>query len=166
MLSTEKVSKPWVCYLICAEKTSHTYIGSSNDAVKRLHNHNTNKGAKRTKGQTWFHVLVIEGFDCKQSCLSFEAGWKRLHKTRNNSRFDALYDDSSIELKYTDHLIWNRLLDLLYFTHNFSFVGTKFILNKKIRCGNKPDQLIINCHCFGDFVEDLDWPDFIQIHMK
>src|ERR1044071_2789854 len=113
----------WVCYLLLSDDTSQTYIGSSNDADRRLHAHNTGRGAKRTKGQQWSHILIISGFDCKQSCLSFEAGWKRLAKRRTNTRL------KKFNLKYEGDTVRKRLLDLLYFVRTFTFIGTKFILN-------------------------------------
>ena len=156
----------WVCYLILATESNQTYVGASNNADKRLQNHNSNRGAKRTKGQIWEHVIIVSGFDCKRSCLSFEAGWKRLPKYRSNKKLLNLTDESAIELRYTNHTVWNRFLDLLYFVHNFTFIGTKFILNKDLKhpvC--QPDQLIITHYMSDkfDFIFDLDWPDFIEI---
>lgn len=156
----------WVCYLILAEESSQTYVGASNNPINRLKNHNSNRGAKRTKGQTWSHVLIVSGFDCKQSCLSFEAGWKRLSKYRNNKKLANLIDKSDIELKYTNHTVWNRLLDLMFFTYNFTFIGTKFIQNKDLKnpvC--HPDKLTITYHMADtfNFITDLTWPKFIKL---
>jgi predicted GIY-YIG superfamily endonuclease len=172
----------WVCYLILSHSTQQTYVGASNNATKRLQNHNKGRGAKRTKGQTWSHVLVISGFDCKQSCLSFEAGWKRLSKYRSNKKLVNLVDKSEIELKYTNHTIWNRFLDLFYFVYNFTFISPKFILNRDLNLirdwadgrqrvprfrhpVHQPDNLLVTCHMPNefDFILDLDWPDFIEI---
>ena len=34
-------------------KTTKTYVGFTNDVDERLNKHNTNKGAKSTKGYKW-----------------------------------------------------------------------------------------------------------------
>lgn len=157
---------PWVCYLLLSDTSNQTYVGASNDAIKRLKNHNTNRGAKRTRGQQWSHVLIISGFDCKKSCLSFEAGWKRLAKTRSNKKLLNLIDKSEIELKYTNHMVWNRLLDLFYFMHNFTFIGTKFICNQTHKHKIiKPDYLVITYHMDDDFIFDLYWPKFVSVDL-
>jgi predicted GIY-YIG superfamily endonuclease len=156
----------WVCYLLLSQDTNQTYVGASNDAIKRLCNHNRGRGAKRTKGQTWSHVIIVSGFGCKQSCLSFEAGWKRLSKYRSNKKFVNLVEESIIELKYTDHTVWNRFLDLCYFVHNITFIGTKFILNHHLKHPvYHPGDLCIKCHMPDefDFIFDLPWPDFVEI---
>ncbi len=152
---------PWVCYLIMAEESAQTYVGASNDAVRRLATHNSGKGAKRTRGQSWSHVLIINGFDCKQSCLSFEAGWKRLGKRRSNLRLREIDPD----LKYTADTVWNRLLDLLYFMHNFTCMGTKFILNKNLAHDTYwPEELVIRLSKL-EYLFDLPWPEFVSIEL-
>ena len=155
--------KPWVCYLLVSDSTDQTYVGASNDAVKRLRTHNRGAGAKRTKGQTWSHVLIVNGFDSKHACLSFEAGWKRLGRNRSKKRFGHLESRSLIELTYTNHSVWNRLLDLLYFVHQFNYIGTKFVVRKDLVGQSKPDELTIDYMYDLDCVDDMPWPDFISV---
>jgi len=85
-MSTDK----WVCYLLYSLESNSTYIGSTNNAEKRLNAHNSGKGAKYTMGETWCPYLIIHGFENKIMCLSFESQWKRLSKRRNNSRMSLV----------------------------------------------------------------------------
>lgn len=165
MAASKKISSDWVCYLLVSSDSSQTYVGASNDAIKRLWKHNTGRGAKRTKGQHWSHVLIVSGFRDKIACLSFEAGWKRISKRRSNKMIGYLDPLSGIELKYTDHTVWNRLLDLLYFLHQFDYKGGKFKTNKKSRGLNKPHKLKISYKYTDnlDCINDMPWPHFVRI---
>lgn len=155
----------WICYLIESEN-DHTYIGASNNAIKRLSTHNRGKGAKRTRGQQWSHVLIVSGFKSKNECLSFESGWKKIIKKRNKSLLKNLEKQSKICLTYTDYLAWNRTLDLLYFMHSFNYVRPKFVMRKGIVGTSKPDRLYLDPKGIMkdlDVVSDIPWPDFVQI---
>ena len=162
----------WVCYLIYSLDSNDTYIGSSNNQPKRLDAHNNNNkeikrvGAKRTRGQTWIPIIVIKGFHHKCACLSFEAGWKRLAKLRNNQRLKFINMMADSNLCYTGCTKWNRLMDLLYFVHNFTLLDTKFRLNYDMRHPlNQPDELIINIF-FENWIKNLPWPHFIKTKIK
>jgi putative endonuclease len=154
----------WVCYLIMSLDTNSTYIGASNDQPKRLATHNSGKGAKYTKGQTWIPILVIEGFTSKRACLSFEAGWKRLSKKRNNGRLIPIWLQGSDVLKYGTDPKWNRIMDLLYFTHNFTFHDPKFICRPLSKLEYMfPPPLEINI--FSElWINDLPWPCFVECY--
>lgn len=171
----------WVCYLIVSEQTKQTYVGASNDAERRLRTHNTGRGAKRTRGQTWSHVVIVSGFGCKQECLSFEAGWKRLGKRRTRARLAKLNtqlqtssnsqremisgNPGGTDYAYSSDTVWNRLLDLLYFVRTFNFVGTKFVMRQnqnQIQVQNHHPELTI---WFADikYVYPFEWPKCICI---
>jgi predicted GIY-YIG superfamily endonuclease len=148
--------------------SNNTYIGSSNDQPKRLNAHNNNnpnikrKGAKRTRGQTWTPIIIISGFHHKNACLSFESGWKRLSKRRNNQRLYFINQMTGLDLSYSADPKWNRIIDLLYFTHNFTFMDTKFMLNYDIKHPvNQPEGLVIKIF-MEDWIKDLPWPHFIS----
>ena len=51
--------------------TSKTYVGYKNNLKLRLVKHNTNKGAKSTKGYKWL-VIYIKKFKSKNKAMSFE----------------------------------------------------------------------------------------------
>jgi putative endonuclease len=55
-----------------------TYVGYTNDIYKRLLKHNSNKGAKATKGYKWV-VIYKRRFSSKSKALSYEY---RLKKNR------------------------------------------------------------------------------------
>ncbi|AGF85201.1 nuclease superfamily protein [Moumouvirus goulette] len=160
----------WVCYLIMSLDSNDTYIGSTNNQPKRLNAHNNNnpdivrKGAKRTRAQTWVPVIIISGFHDKRACLSFESGWKRLARRRNNNRLHELNSMSDENFKYTRDTKWNRIMDLLYFVHNITLLDTKFKLNHNIQHPiNIPNYLTINIFIEKE-IKLLPWPFYINCH--
>mgnify|MGYP006082311931 CR=1 FL=1 len=54
-----------------------TYVGYSNDVKLRLLKHNSNKGAKSTKGYKWL-LIYSKKFKSKNLAMSFE------YKLKNN----------------------------------------------------------------------------------
>ena len=68
-------------YLIKTVKgfLNKSYVGYTNNFVKRLDNHNKNKGAKSTKGYVW-ELVYKKRFYSKNKALSFEY---KLKKDRN-----------------------------------------------------------------------------------
>ena len=56
-----------------------TYVGYTNNILKRLDKHNTNQGAKSTKGYKW-ELVFKKKFYSKNKALSFEY---KLKKDRN-----------------------------------------------------------------------------------
>ena len=158
-----------MCYLIQSLDTRHTYIAASNDQPNRLKNHNNadpdrkRLGAKRTAGQTWIPVIIIRGFPDKKSCLSFESGWKRLVRNRKSDRLAMLNILSQKKIRYTTDPKYNRILVLLYFVDNTTFIGTKFMLNYDMR---HPyfDMPNLSIEIFQEdfFIRSLPWPYFIS----
>ena len=61
---------------------SKTYVGFTNNLVKRLNLHNSNKGAKSTKGYKWI-VIYKKRFINKSKALSYEYNLKKNRKLRN-----------------------------------------------------------------------------------
>ena len=57
-------------------KTTKTYVGFTNDVDERLNKHNTNKGAKSTKGYKWV-VIYKKRFINKKDALSYEYSLKK-----------------------------------------------------------------------------------------
>ena len=62
-------------------KTTKTYVGFTNDVDERLNKHNTNKGAKSTKGYKWV-VIYKKRFINKKDALSYEYSLKNDKKKR------------------------------------------------------------------------------------
>ena len=56
-----------------------SYVGYTNDLQKRLNKHNTNLGARSTKGYKW-QIVYKKRFYSKNKALSFEY---KLKKDRN-----------------------------------------------------------------------------------
>ena len=67
--------------------TNKTYVGYTNNLNLRLLKHNSNKGAKSTKGYKW-ELVYKKRFYSKNKALSFEY---KLKKDRN--RRSILIDD-------------------------------------------------------------------------
>ena len=57
--------------------TKKTYVGYTNDIDKRLDKHNSNKGARSTKGYKWL-LIYNKKFKSKKEAMSFE------YKLKNN----------------------------------------------------------------------------------
>ena len=54
-----------------------TYVGYTNNLLARLEKHNSNKGAKSTKGYKW-SLIYSKKFTSKNEAMSFE------YKLKNN----------------------------------------------------------------------------------
>lgn len=151
----------YICYMLVSLDTNHTYIGSTNNCINRLRKHNSGRGAKYTKGQTWVPVMTVSGFHHKNACLSFEAGWKKLSKKRCKQRL-LLINELGFSYQYSKDSRWNRVLDLLYFMHNVTLLDTKFKLNATIQHPLNPPELQLNIF-FEKWIRDLPWPYFVLI---
>ena len=66
-----------------------TYVGYTNDINKRLLNHNTNRGAKSTKGYKW-KLIYKKRFYSKSKALSFEYKLKKDRKERSQIIYDFI----------------------------------------------------------------------------
>ena len=62
-------------------KNIKTYVGFTNDIAERLKKHNSNKGAKSTKGYKWI-VIFKKRFINKNKALSYEYSFKKDKKKR------------------------------------------------------------------------------------
>ena len=60
-----------------------SYVGFTNNIKKRLNKHNTNLGAKSTKGYKW-EIVYKKKFYSKNKALSFEYKLKKDKNTRLN----------------------------------------------------------------------------------
>ena len=63
-----------------------TYVGYTNNLEARLNKHNTNKGAKSTKGYKWL-LIYSKKFKNKNDAMSFEYMLKK-NKTLRNKILD------------------------------------------------------------------------------
>ena len=62
--------------------TSKTYVGYTNNLDLRLKKHNSNKGAKSTKGYKWI-LIFSKKFKTKNMAMSYEY---KLKKDRNKRK--------------------------------------------------------------------------------
>lgn len=58
------------------------YAGYTVDIERRLHNHNSGKGAKYTRGRTPVKLLYSEKFESKGEALRMEIKFKKLSKKK------------------------------------------------------------------------------------
>ena len=63
-------------------KDSVTYVGYTNDLKKRINLHNTNKGAKFTRGRKW-KLIYKEKLNSKKEAISREYYIKNNRSLRN-----------------------------------------------------------------------------------
>ena len=70
--------------LITTNKTKHkTYVGYSNNLKDRLLRHNSNKGAKATRGFNW-KIIYKKKFISKSKAMSYEYKLKKNRFERSN----------------------------------------------------------------------------------
>ena len=72
------------------DKKSVSYVGYTNNLEKRVSLHNSNKGAKFTKGRKW-KLIYKEIYKSKKEAISREYHLKNNRKLRNkikNENFD------------------------------------------------------------------------------
>ena len=60
-----------------------TYVGYTNNLEKRLKKHNSNKGAKSTKGYKW-ELIFKKKFLLKSNAMSYEYKLKKDRKKRSS----------------------------------------------------------------------------------
>ena len=58
-----------------------TYVGYTNNLTERLKKHNSNKGAKSTKGYKW-KIIYKKKFSTKSKAMSYEYKLKKNRKER------------------------------------------------------------------------------------
>ena len=61
--------------------TKKTYVGYTNDIENRIKKHNTNKGAKSTRGKKWT-IIYKRYFKTKSEAMSYEYRLKNDKKKR------------------------------------------------------------------------------------
>ena len=64
------------------KKKLYTYVGYTVDLKKRLRLHNSNKGAKYTRGKHW-KIIYKQSFSTKKNAMSNEYKIKKNRKFRN-----------------------------------------------------------------------------------
>ena len=71
-------------YLIISkiEKKTISYVGYTNNLEKRLRLHNSNKGAKFTKGKKW-KLIYYEKYNSKIEAMKYEYSLKKNYYLRN-----------------------------------------------------------------------------------
>ena len=75
-------------YLIISKKKGlyKTYVGYTKNIKNRLNEHNSNKGAKSTKGRYW-ELIYKKKFKDKSRALKYEYFLKKNRKLRNGIKF-------------------------------------------------------------------------------
>ena len=64
-----------------SSQTTKTYVGYTNNIILRLKRHNSNKGAKATKGYKWL-LIYNKKFKSKNEAMSYEYKLKKDKKKR------------------------------------------------------------------------------------
>ena len=79
----------YAVYLIITSVKNKTisYVGYTNNLNKRLMLHNSNKGAKFTKGKTW-KLVYYEKYNSKSEALKEEYNLKKNYYLRNKLKVE------------------------------------------------------------------------------
>ena len=86
-------------YLIITRRLNRyiTYVGYTNNIVKRVNLHNSSKGAKFTKGSKW--VLIFKKkFNTKSNAMREEYKLKKNYKLRKYLKNKYLQKNENIDL--------------------------------------------------------------------
>ena len=73
----------------------YTYVGYSNNIIKRLNLHNNSKGAKYTKGKKWI-IIYKKMYKTKSLAMKFEYYLKKNRKKRNKIKLSFLMKNENI----------------------------------------------------------------------
>jgi len=73
------MSKNWIVYIIeCSDQS--LYTGITIDLTRRIEEHNSNKGAKYTKGKGPFKIIHTENYPNRSQATKRELEIKKLNK--------------------------------------------------------------------------------------
>ena len=79
----------YVYMLKSLSRRSVTYVGYTNNLVKRIELHNSNKGAKFTRGRKW-KLIYKEKYNSKKEAISREYYIKNNRALRNKIKNESL----------------------------------------------------------------------------
>ena len=83
----------YVYLLLAKSKNSNiSYVGYTNDLIKRLKKHNSSKGAKFTKGRKW-KIIYSKKYHNKSMALKEE------YNLKNNYKKRKMIKDNYLKLK-------------------------------------------------------------------
>lgn len=101
----------YYCYLLRAVSSNRTYIGSTNDPLRRLQQHNGERsgGARSTRGEAWSTAACVSGFATRRQALSFEYSWRRCCRRRARLPSHVSKGDAPLHRRWT---ALHRLLTL------------------------------------------------------
>ena len=87
----------YVVYLLISKtkKKYLTYVGFTNNIKKRIILHNSNRGAKFTKGKQWF-LLYKKSYKSKSKAMSEEYKLKKDRKKRNTLKLKYIKKNEGI----------------------------------------------------------------------
>ena len=78
-------------YLIVSQVKNKTisYVGYTNNLLKRISLHNASKGAKFTKGKKW-KLIYYESYTSKKIAMQKEYDFKKNYKLRNKIKKESI----------------------------------------------------------------------------
>ena len=71
-----------------------TYVGYTQNLLKRLNLHNNSKGAKYTKGKKWI-IIYKRQYNSKSLAMKFEYYLKKNRTKRNKIKLDYLKENEN-----------------------------------------------------------------------
>lgn len=89
----------WCVYILQSTSTTSLYTGISSDVVRRVQAHNSNKGAKFTRGKGPWKVAYMQGPLKKGDALRRELEIKAMTRAK---KLELLREDFSLRLAPQD----------------------------------------------------------------
>lgn len=108
------------------------------------------------------HLAVVSGFPNKIAALSFEWHWKHAARKRKIDRLFATGQDPPF-LRAGKDAIDNRILDLLYLTHCYTWCGDQYKQNSPAQYPQMDHPLEIR---FCIPVIQMCWPAHVTCQME
>lgn len=78
----------WVVYILQSASDGSLYAGITTDVARRLRQHNTGVGAKRTRGRGPWELRYCRGLASKSLALKEEARIKKLSRAKKLALFE------------------------------------------------------------------------------
>ena len=73
----------YVYLIISLDKHCHSYVGYTDNLIKRIKLHNSGKGAKFTRGRKW-KLIYSKKYQTKSEAMKEEIKLKKNYKIRKN----------------------------------------------------------------------------------
>ena len=100
----------WYCYVLLSLDKKKTYVGKTNNIVKRIRQHNgeISGGARSTRGKQYCYAFYVSGFQTESQALCFEWNMKHPAGYRKSKRKSGIKGALEAILIVTNRERWTK----------------------------------------------------------